>query len=77
MAYNGDKDGLLDGDLANDEYVGTFTAPATPGDYDYAAKASADYGLAWTYCNLGGDSCNYGGSTDGYEPSDAGALTVP
>lgn len=77
MAYNGDKDGLLDGDLANDEYVGTFTAPATPGDYDYAAKASADYGLTWTYCDLGGDSCNYGGSTDGYEPSDAGALTVP
>lgn len=74
MTYNEDKDGLLEGDLANDEYVGTFWAPATAGSFDYVVRATADYGLSYTLCDLGGDSCNYGGSSDGYD--DPGTCTV-
>ncbi len=67
MDYFADKDGLSAGDLANDEYVGTFAVPGTPGTYAYTARASADDGLTWTLCDLGGDSCNLGGSSDGYD----------
>lgn len=67
MAYNADKDGLMAGDLANDEYAGRFVAPATAGAYDYAARATVDGGASWTICDLGGDSCNEGGSSDGYD----------
>jgi hypothetical protein len=67
MRYFSDKDGLTAGDLANDEYVGSFDLPATPGTYDYVARATADDGLTWTLCDLGGDSCNLGGSSDGYD----------
>ena len=74
MAYNEDKDGLFDGDVANDEYMGAFIAPATPGAYEYVVRASADHGLSYTLCDLGGDSCNYGGSSDGYD--DPGTCTV-
>ena len=67
MSYATDKDGMSPGDLANDEYAGTLIAPATPGTYDYTARATADNGLSWTLCDLGGESCNVGGSTDGYD----------
>jgi hypothetical protein len=74
MAYNTDKDGLSAGDKANDEYAGTFRAPPDVGHYDYVARATADKGLTWTMCDLGGDSCNFGGSSDGYD--DPGTCTV-
>ncbi len=74
MDYFGDQDGLSEGDVANDEYVGTFRGPATVGTYDYVARASADEGLTWTLCDLGGDSCNEGGSSDGYD--NPGTCTV-
>ncbi len=74
MAYNADKDGLTSGDKANDEYMGTFMAPTEIETFDYTARASADNGLTWTLCDLGGDSCNYGGSSDGYD--DPGTCTV-
>ncbi len=67
MSYATDKDGLSPGDLANDEYAGTLTAPPAPGSYDYTARATADNGLSWTLCDLGGETCNVGGSTDGYD----------
>jgi hypothetical protein len=67
MTYFGDRDGLTEGDLANDEYAGTFEIPAVAGTYAYTARASADDGLTWTLCDLGGDSCNLGGSGDGYD----------
>ncbi len=76
MAWFGDKDGLKEGDLANDEHNGRATAPSTPGTYDYAVRTSADYGLSWTVCDLGGNSCPGVGSTDGYQTSNTGALTV-
>ncbi len=75
MAFNVDKDGGIVGDHANDEFSGTFVAPTASGSYDYVARASADYGLTWTLCDLGGDSCSLGGSTDGYD--DPGECTVP
>ena len=75
MTFNEDKDGGIVGDHANDEFMGSFVAPMTPGSYDYVARASADYGLTWTLCDLGGDSCRFGGSTDGYD--DPGECTVP
>jgi len=76
-AYNVDKDGLSPGDLANDEYTGTFTAPSTAGAYDYCGRVSVDSGASWTYCDLGGSGCSGGGSGDGYSAATAGQLTVP
>ena len=75
--YNGDKDGLTSGDLANDEYAGSFTAPSASGSYDYAGRVSIDSGASWTYCDFGGDSCGGSGTDDGWSSADAGDLTVP
>ncbi len=77
--YLGDKDGLTEGDLANDEYQSAFTAPETAGSYDFAFRFSLDGGTSWTYCDAGGDEggeCEGSGSGDGYDPSTAGQLTV-
>lgn len=59
----------------NDEYQATFTAPSAAGSYDYAFRFSGDGGTTWTYCdtNAGAGS---DGSQDGYQPANAGALTV-
>lgn len=73
-SYNGDKDGASA--LANDEYWGILTAPSASGSYDYAWRYSTDGGLSWKYADLGG-SCGGRGTDDGYDPSTAGALTVP
>ena len=75
-AYNADKDGLVPGDLANDEYLQSFVAPTSTGDHDYCGRASADGGVTWTLCDLGGEGCGGAGSTDGYDPAAAGSLTV-
>jgi hypothetical protein len=74
-AYQGDKDGLVTGDLANDEYVGSLQS-GDAGDYDIAARVSADEGLSWTLCDLGGGSCGGAGSSDGYSPDDSVPLSV-
>lgn len=76
MAYNTDKDGLSAGDLSNDEYAGTFVAPGSPGSYDYALRATADDGLSWLYCDVGGETCGGLGSDDGYSPAEAGQCAV-
>lgn len=76
MVYNLDKDGLVPGDLANDEWAGELVAPSAAGTYAYAVRASADVGATWTYCDLGGDTCAGSGSDDGYDPGDAGRLLV-
>ena len=73
--YNVDTDGLSSGDLANDEYQGQVTAPATVGEYDVCARVSVDDGASWTYCDLGGEGCSGSGSDDGYDPSTAASLT--
>jgi hypothetical protein len=77
MGYNTDKDGLLPGDLSNDEYQGRFTAPGAAGAYNYAARATADDGASWLYCDTGGNTCGGSGSDDGYTPDHAGTCAVP
>ena len=69
-------DGLFEGDLANDEYMGTLYAPFETGTYNYGARVTRDGGVSYAYCDLGGDTCGGLGSTDGYDPSTAGILTV-
>lgn len=75
MSYNVDKDGLFPGDLANDEWMGTFTVPAA-GAWDFAVRATADGGASFAYCDVGGDTCGGAGTDDGYDPADAGQLTA-
>jgi hypothetical protein len=58
---------------ALDQYAGSFAAPAT-GSYDVAARVSLDNGLNWTLCDLATDGSD--GSLDGYQPGNAGQLTV-
>lgn len=60
-------------EAALDQYAGSFAAPAT-GSYDVAARVSLDNGLNWTLCDLATDGSD--GSLDGYQPSNAGTLTV-
>ena len=73
-SYINDKDGLSPGDLANDEYTSTLTAPSTLGIYDYAARTRVGEG-PWLLCDLG-HTCGGVGSDDGYDPATAGVLTV-
>ena len=48
---------------SNAEYMGSFTVPATPGDYRYVYRFSLD-GQSWTYCDLDGAGSNSGLSFD-------------
>ncbi|MCC6996804.1 MAG: lamin tail domain-containing protein [Deltaproteobacteria bacterium] len=58
----------------NDEqYTGTFTAPATAGSYRYTYRFSLD-GTNWTYCDLNGAGSNTNLS---FETTQLGVLTVP
>lgn len=59
----------------NDEYRATLVAPNANGNYDFAFRASGDGGATWTYCdrNAGAGS---DGAEDGYQPANAGKLTV-
>ena len=78
-SYFGDKDGMSEGDLSNDEYAASFSAPSAAGSYDFAYRFSIDGGSTWRYCDAGGDAggeCEGLGSDDGYGESDAGQLTV-
>ena len=76
LTWNADKDGLVSGDLANDEYAGPLEACASPGAYRYAARASPDDGRSWTYCDSGGATCSGQGSDDGFSVLETGLLTV-
>lgn len=74
--YHGDADAYYPGDRANDEYRADGVAPMVPGAYDYAYRFTTDAGVSWVYADLGG-YCGFIGTTDGYQPGTAGALTVP
>ncbi|RMG12290.1 MAG: hypothetical protein D6729_16705 [Deltaproteobacteria bacterium] len=61
LAYAGDRDGLVPGDLANDAYAAVLTAPTTPGRYRLAARVLPD----------AGDPVNLDptGTDDGFDPA--------
>ena len=52
----------------NDEFVASLL-PEAVGNYDYAYRYSTSDGRDWVYADLDG-------TDDGYDPADAGALTV-
>jgi len=54
MTYVTDVDGLVPGDLANDEYRGALAVPDVVGEYPYAVRFSVDGGATWTYCDTAG-----------------------
>ncbi|MDC0746763.1 lamin tail domain-containing protein [Polyangium mundeleinium] len=56
----------------DDEYKGSFLAPAVPGAYRYAYRMSLD-GTRWTYCDLNGAGSGAGLS---FEITQLPALTV-
>jgi Bacterial Ig-like domain/Lamin Tail Domain len=56
----------------DDEYQGSFTAPATAGKYRYAYRISPD-GVSWTYCDVNGAGSNSGLS---FETTQLPVLTV-
>jgi len=66
--YNTSVDGLTQGDLANDEYMGSVTV-AQAGTYSYAYRFSKDGGNSWLYCDQDG-------SDNGFATDQAGALEV-
>ena len=63
-------DGNAAGEPSNDEYEVLFNAPI-PGQYDLAFRFSVDAGVSWVYCDGG-----LPGSTDGYQPANAGSMSV-
>ncbi|MFT7582971.1 MAG: hypothetical protein ACI9MR_004657, partial [Myxococcota bacterium] len=68
------------GEPANDEYMALLTAPArlTAGDelYDYAFRFTGDGGRTFTYCDRATGTTGEDGSENGYQPANAGVLTV-
>ena len=63
--YNADADGLSSGDMANDEFMGTFQAPDAAGTYRYTVRARIGDG-PWTLCDFG-SSCGGEGTADGFD----------
>lgn len=69
MTYARDKDGVMVGDKANDEYEAQVTL-ATEGTYRYVARVQRPQdGDQWTYCDLDG-------SNNGTAPNQLGELQV-
>jgi|GEM_PF-818298 len=58
------------GDVNNDEYMATVQLTAA-GTFDAAYRFSVDGGHSWTYCDGLPE-----GSSNGYDPVNAGAITV-
>ncbi|MFO0661248.1 MAG: IPT/TIG domain-containing protein [Polyangiaceae bacterium] len=59
----------------NDEFMGTFTAPAVAAstNYAYTYRFSSDGGLNWTYCDTNGAGSNSGLT---FESNQLGTMTV-
>jgi hypothetical protein len=64
-AWDGSAVGVAD----EDEYQAVMTIPAA-GTYDFAYRFTGNAGFSFTYCDGDGP-----GSTNGYNPADAGAMT--
>lgn len=57
----------------DDEFQGSFTAPATVGMYRYVYRFSLDGGLNYTYCDSDGAGSNMGLD---FNAANAGVMTV-
>ncbi|MDH5493319.1 MAG: IPT/TIG domain-containing protein, partial [Myxococcales bacterium] len=68
-AVNAGYDGAASGEPNNDEYWAELGAPE--GIWDYAYRFSGDGGATWLYCDGLAP-----GSSDGYQPANAGSLDV-
>ncbi|MBI5502525.1 MAG: IPT/TIG domain-containing protein [Deltaproteobacteria bacterium] len=66
--YNASVDGIVSGDLANDEYAATILG-RPEGEYSYAFRFSVDDGATW-------ELCDRTGTDDGFDVSVAGLLHV-
>jgi len=66
--YDQSTDGIVAGDLANDEYQATLLGRAE-GEYSYAFRFSVDEGATWQLCDRTG-------TDDGFNVAHAGSLHV-
>ena len=57
----------------DDEYQGSFVAPATAGSYSFAFRFSIDSGTSWTLADNNGAGSNAGLA---FSVTDLGTLTV-
>jgi hypothetical protein len=73
---NPDWDGSAWGEPDNDEYMADITAPMVSGDYDFCVRFSGDLGHTWLYGDIDTGLPGEDGSENGYQPANAGDLTV-
>ena len=66
--YNASVDGIVSGDLANDEYAATILG-RPEDEYSYAFRFSVDDGTTW-------ELCDRTGTDDGFNVAHAGTLHV-
>ena len=59
----------------DDEFMGSFTAPATAATYAYTYRFSQDNGLKWTYCDKNGAGSNTNPELI-FEAGQLGVMTV-
>jgi hypothetical protein len=69
-------DGSAWGEPSNDEYMAVLIAPPAPGDYDYCCRFSGDVGHTWLYGDRDTGLPGEDGSENGYQPANAGKMTV-
>jgi hypothetical protein len=60
----------------NDEYIATFKTPEGEGDYSFVYRFSNDGGNTWLYCDKNTGVNGEDGSENGYQPQNAGFMTV-
>ncbi|MBN1948010.1 MAG: lamin tail domain-containing protein [Bradymonadales bacterium] len=61
---------------AFDQYIATLVATDAVGTFDFAFRFSGNGGTSWEYCDLATGTPGQDGSENGYQPANAGQLTV-
>ncbi len=69
-------DGAAWAEPDNDEYVAEITLPLVAGDYDFCCRFSGDVGHTWLYGDRDTGLPGEDGSENGYQPANAGRMTV-
>ena len=74
---NATWDSVAFSETANDEYQAQLPAPSfgAVNEYDYAFRFSGNTGASWTYCDTRA-AAGSDGAEDGYQPANAGQLSV-